>query len=365
VWNNWYPVGWAFFFITGLNTKIGKKLVKLGFSDREVKDILAASSCADRLTPLVEAEIGTLELARAIKLKATNIDHLAKQLTNKFGWMSVYNTEDQVRGPEYYISEAEKLNKLNIDTEEKNNVILPELAKNQKLFDSHMEKISDDLLKEQLLFWHASGYLRDKREEARDRITILEKPVYEAIAEKLNITLHEAVYLSNDEILAALADKLDARYLQTTALARAKRYVFTVTKQQMEIIDDQKQIDQIAKMFEVSSSAEIKGQVACKSNEIVRGPVKVVFNNKEIGKIEDGDILVTTMTKPDFLSAMKKAKAFVTDEGGLTCHAAIIARELKKPCIIGTKIATQVLKDGDLVEIDTNNGIVKILEKSK
>jgi pyruvate,water dikinase len=58
---------------------------------------------------------------------------------------------------------------------------------------------------------------------------------------------------------------------------------------------------------------------------------------------------------------MKKAGAFITDGGGILSHAAIVARELKKPCIIGTKSATQILKDGDLIEVNANNGIVKIL----
>ena len=62
------------------------------------------------------------------------------------------------------------------------------------------------------------------------------------------------------------------------------------------------------------------------------------------------------------MPAMEKAAAFVTDEGGITCHAAIVAREMKKPCIIGTKIATKVLKDGDLVEVDAEKGIVRILK---
>jgi pyruvate,water dikinase len=62
---------------------------------------------------------------------------------------------------------------------------------------------------------------------------------------------------------------------------------------------------------------------------------------------------------------MKKAAAIITDEGGINSHAAIISRELKKPCIIGTKIATQVLKDGDFVEIDANRGVVKILKRVK
>ncbi len=69
------------------------------------------------------------------------------------------------------------------------------------------------------------------------------------------------------------------------------------------------------------------------------------------------------MTTPEMVPVMKRAAAFVTDEGGITCHAAIVSREMKKPCIIGTKIATKVLKDGDLVEVDANRGIVRILER--
>ena len=63
------------------------------------------------------------------------------------------------------------------------------------------------------------------------------------------------------------------------------------------------------------------------------------------------------------MSALTRCGAIVTNEGGLTCHAAIIARELKKPCVIGTKIATKVLKDGDLVEVDANKGIVNIVKR--
>ncbi|MDD4900878.1 MAG: PEP-utilizing enzyme [Patescibacteria group bacterium] len=74
-------------------------------------------------------------------------------------------------------------------------------------------------------------------------------------------------------------------------------------------------------------------------------------------------ILVTSMTTPDFVPLLKMADAIVTDEGGLTCHAAIISRELKIPCIVGTKIATKVLHDGDLVEVDADKGVVKIIKR--
>ena len=70
------------------------------------------------------------------------------------------------------------------------------------------------------------------------------------------------------------------------------------------------------------------------------------------------------MTRPEFLPLMKKAVAFITDAGGILSHAAIMARELEKPCIIGTRIASKILKDGDLVEVDADKGIVKILNKN-
>ncbi len=77
--------------------------------------------------------------------------------------------------------------------------------------------------------------------------------------------------------------------------------------------------------------------------------------------MEKGEILVCSMTTPDYLPAMKRAIAIVTDEGGLLSHASIISRELGKVCIVGTKIATKVLKDGDLIEVDADKGIVRKL----
>jgi phosphohistidine swiveling domain-containing protein len=107
---------------------------------------------------------------------------------------------------------------------------------------------------------------------------------------------------------------------------------------------------------------DISGQIACKG--LARGAVRVIMSKKDIALLRQGEVLVTSMTTPEYLPAMQRSVAFVTDEGGITCHAAIVARELGKPCIIGTKIATQVLKDGDMVEVDAEKGVVKILEKS-
>lgn len=91
------------------------------------------------------------------------------------------------------------------------------------------------------------------------------------------------------------------------------------------------------------------------------GKVKIVRGVLEFHKMQKGDILVTSMTTPDFVPLMQKAAAIITDEGGITCHAAIVSRELKVPCIVGTKEATKILKDGDLVEVDAEKGTVRKL----
>ena len=101
----------------------------------------------------------------------------------------------------------------------------------------------------------------------------------------------------------------------------------------------------------------LKGQTAAKGQAI--GRVKIIKLKSEASKVLSGEILISPMTTPDFVPAMKRAGAIITDEGGITCHAAIISRELNKPCIIGTKVATSFFKDGDLVEVDADKGIIK------
>lgn len=93
----------------------------------------------------------------------------------------------------------------------------------------------------------------------------------------------------------------------------------------------------------------------------VHGLVRIVQKPSLIKVFNRGDILVAGMTRPDFVPLMKKAGAIVTDAGGILSHAAIVARELKKPCVIDTKVASKILKNGDRVEVDANNGVVRKL----
>jgi phosphohistidine swiveling domain-containing protein len=103
----------------------------------------------------------------------------------------------------------------------------------------------------------------------------------------------------------------------------------------------------------------IKGNTAYPG--VVTGTVRIIANSGDLGKVQDGDVLVAVQTTPELLPGMKKAIAFVTDIGGITSHAAIVSREMKKPCIVGTKHATKILKDGDLVKVDADHGYIMLI----
>jgi len=123
---------------------------------------------------------------------------------------------------------------------------------------------------------------------------------------------------------------------------------------------DALELFQTATTYEASE--EFHGQVASTGGESkVTGLVRIVINPSE-DDFNSGEVLVTSMTRVEFVPLMRRAKAIITDEGGIGCHAAIVSRELGMTCIIGTKIATKILKDGDIVEVDADKGIVKLLE---
>ncbi len=129
------------------------------------------------------------------------------------------------------------------------------------------------------------------------------------------------------------------------------------------------EVELILKRFKekIPATGQVTGQVANRGK--ISGRVKIIpvdYSNfalisKEISKMEKGDILVAETTAPELIVACRKAGAIVTDMGGLMSHAAIVSRELGIPCIVGTKVATKILKEGDLVEVDANKGIVRRL----
>lgn len=154
------------------------------------------------------------------------------------------------------------------------------------------------------------------------------------------------IYFEKD--LIPKITKLKLRHHKAALLGDKKGY----------IIFTDKSINKIEQLTKANfSTSKIKGMSAYKGK--VTGRAKIIFDPKKSADFKIGDILISGSTRPEFLPLMQKASAFVTDAGGILSHAAITAREMKKPCVIGTKNATKVFKDGDILEVDANKGIVK------
>ena len=185
--------------------------------------------------------------------------------------------------------------------------------------------------------------------------------IYEMIKElelRYKIPKKLAVYLMVNEINDS---KLKSISLNTLKI-RKKGCVVICDRKGQYLLEGSnfKKFKSFFKEKEVNSNVkEISGMSASIGKVI--GNVQIINNLKDIENFRKGNILVTSMTRPEFISAMKKASAIITDEGGITSHAAIVARELKIPCIIGTKNATKILKDGMLVEVKANHGMVVII----
>lgn len=167
--------------------------------------------------------------------------------------------------------------------------------------------------------------------------------------------------LSDEEIerLVTLGELIEEHYgkPQDVEWAIEDEKVYIVQSRPVTTIKEKKvESDEAGEVVEEEGKILLKGLGA--SPGIATGKVKVIFGEKEISKVEEGDILVTTMTTPDMVPAMKRSAAIVTDEGGMTCHAAIVSRELGVPAVVGTKEATKVLKDGMVVTVDGEKGVI-------
>jgi pyruvate,water dikinase len=160
--------------------------------------------------------------------------------------------------------------------------------------------------------------------------------------------------------LAKHADKLQKHYYFPQDIEWAKekdKLYITQTRPVTTLKEKAKKTKKVkGKMVKLSSAPILTGVGA--SPGLATGHVKLVKSPKEINKVSKGDVLVAEMTSPDYVPAMKKAAAIVTDRGGMTSHAAIVSRELGVPCIVGTDDATTTLKNGDVVSVNGKDGLV-------
>ena len=217
--------------------------------------------------------------------------------------------------------------------------------------------------KEKKLFQFARQIiiLKDLRKASQFYGSYVNEKILTEIGKRLSLNLKQVRNFLPQEISPVLirdnfdAKNLDERRKFSVLFSQRNKIAFLAEKQAKSFLKKQTIED-----TEIKKDNEIKGICACVGN--AKGIVKIINTKSEINKIKMGEIMISHATYPELVPAMKKASAIITEEGGLSCHAAIVSRELGIPCVVGTKIATKVLKDGDLVEVDANKGIVKLLK---
>ncbi len=296
-----------------------------------------------------------------------NLDQEIEKITEKWCWLNVYNLNHKPVGKEYFYAFVQGKTNREI-VEEKNN--LEQLAEgNIKQVDTAVRGVPNAGLQQILYEMNDYSFARTERIDVLKEAYYAMTFFFEELRKKLSrargyeCPFNDVVSFTTPEII----DFVERDILvedQELKMRSDTSYAYYYQKGGFELLTDKTEIDNLHKALQsIEDIKEIKGQIAFVGK--VTGKVKIVTSMADAVNLSEGEILVSTMTFPEYIHAMKKAAAFVTNEGGITCHAAIIARELKKPCIIGTKIATQVLKDGDLVEVDATSGMVKVLEKAK
>lgn len=203
--------------------------------------------------------------------------------------------------------------------------------------------------------------MQDVRKSFVLRANYYHKCFLEEVNKEYSQPIENLWYYTYKELLDVIKSK---KFLPREEIEKRKKMIIEIeSRNEKKVVSGEEAIYLYDALQEKFGGANTFGGLVAQPG-IANGIVKVVFKAEDLNKVQEGDVMVSSMTRPEMTFAMKKASAFVTDEGGITSHAAIIAREMKKPCIIGTKNATKILKDGDLVEVNANAGIVTLIKRN-
>jgi len=329
----------------------------------------------EKHTPLAESRLDLLDLGIEVqerKIKPDDI-HKFQKISNKFEiyykkyhFVPVNFNEDPWTRREI-LQQIRMLQKSDCKKEKKS---LVDAHKDRtKIARKKLKEINNPEINQLAKVLQTGTSLNESRKYVFCRASLAYRPLFKKIAAKNQLSgwkecwkltpeeIFELHFENNHKILRALNKRAWAGIIYSSA---EPGYEILGKKAVMPFIA---KTNSLKKENKISDSVEIKGSIA--NGGKVTGRAKIIMGKSDFGKFKSGDIIVTAMTSVDFIPLMERAGAFVTNEGGITSHASIVSRELNKPCIIGTKIATKILKDGDLVEVDADRGVIRIIKKSK
>jgi phosphoenolpyruvate synthase/pyruvate phosphate dikinase len=332
-----------------------RKLLRKEFGEEADKYFEIISS-PSKLNDYQNMRIELIELKLSNKINDKTINKLVKEHC----WQSEYSFIEPLLDRHYFINEIKKLS-IKYALEEKKKL----LGVNNKKFLEVYSKITNKRLKLISKIINDYMFIRTERVDYLKKAQTHLRPFYARLSKELaRKTKNEwdyenVLYLLNKEIIDFLESNKIPDYKE--AKRREKQDYLLYYDGKEHLTHDKKLVEELQKIIKrLETVKEIKGTIAFKGK--VQGEVKLIFNKEDLTKFKEGQILIAKTTMPDYTATMKLAKAIVTDEGGITSHAAITARELHIPCIVGAKVATKSFKDNDIIEVDATKGIVRKLK---
>lgn len=347
---------------------LGNLNVKLSQKEKIRKELLEPVEVASK------EQIEQLELAAKVKKYGWNTQSRRnlERLTLNYCWLPMYSLTEEPFDKEYFKQIIECILKSTKDPLREIETLRKQVRLKGKKLNDLLKKLKVSMSFKRAVFLYQSFLrLRLYRVNVFRQFNFYHLPLLHELASRMDLKGEEIKYLTYDEMLSWLkhgyGKKFDYSYesLRKEIAKRMSGWAVLMWKGKIKIISGVKNIIETMERYRIVAPGPtmvkvVKGKPACRGR--VTGRVKIVRKLSELNKVEKGDVLVTKMTTPDCMIAVHKAAAIVTDEGGVTCHAAIVSREFNIPCIIGTKNATQILSDNDLVEVDANEGVVRVVE---
>jgi phosphohistidine swiveling domain-containing protein len=294
-------------------------------------------------------------LAKAKQLAPSQLDRLLEEHAAKWSFVPMYDFSYEPYSKKEFASRLAESKDPDGELEEMIQAGRRNAECTAAALSSPGLSVSDaDFLK----FAKEFAYFKEYRNEVRTRSSFHARLLYKEIGGRMGFTLADVLQLTNREIMDFLIDGVNSD--RSEVQRRKSGYVLLQTGSEYAVISGDGCGDLARSFSKKPLSSTVEGIGASQGK--ARGAVKVIKSIYDLPKLKEGDVLVSPMTRPDYVVAMKKAAAIVADEGGLLCHAAIVSRELGIPCVVGAKVATKTFKDGDLVEVDAGKGTVRRIE---
>jgi phosphohistidine swiveling domain-containing protein len=336
----------------------------LSFSKEAEISLLKIASQISKIKKLKEFfhNNSSQKIEKEIKVNYSRIYKLLEQHQQNFFWLRNNYIYSEVISIQEFIIEIKDILRSNVSQRLSNSK--NQVKKNKKEKKDIIEKFNFPLQMRNLIEISESfTSWQDQRKKSTFFAIHYLSLLLKEFAQRTKYSLEDFKFFMVDEVVNLIQNKanypskkeIKERKSFSVFYHRGNYYDFFTGEKSKKLF---KQISQKKKSKRVD---DFRGLTASSGIEV--GKVKIVKTVQDIYKVQNGDVLVSIMTRPDYIMGIKKASAIITDEGGVTCHAAIVSRELGIPCIIATKNATQILKDGDLVEVDADHGVVKILNK--